>query len=91
MIETYKTNYSFAPLHAFKVSFVISYMHRKNCKLTVLYRIVLLVTYFGLFAASTIQSYTLTAYSQNQNSSFVAEINSLNHISVQKSKWAISI
>jgi pimeloyl-ACP methyl ester carboxylesterase len=65
-----------------KSIFLILMMHSKNCKRTIL----LLVTYFGLFAASTIQSYTLTAYSQNQKSSFVAEINTLNHIPVQKIK-----
>src|ERR671933_1241890 len=65
-----------------KCIFLILMMHSKNCKRTIL----LLVTYFGLFAASTLQSYTLTAYSQNQNSSFVAEINTLDHIPVRKIK-----
>jgi pimeloyl-ACP methyl ester carboxylesterase len=51
-----------------------------------LYTIVLLVAYFGLFAASVIPNYILAAYSQNQNSSFSAEINTLDHIPVRKIK-----
>lgn len=61
-------------------------MHSRSCKLTILYTIVLLVAYIGLFAPSAIPRHTLVAYSQNQNSSFVAEINTLDHIPVRKIK-----
>jgi hypothetical protein len=47
---------------------------------------VLLVAYIGLFVPSAIPRHTLAASSQNQNSSFVAEINTLDRIPVRKIK-----
>src|ERR687885_916753 len=60
-------------------------MHSKNCKRTImLYAITLLAAYFCLFASSSIPNHVLAEYSQNQNYSFSAEINAVDHIPAQR-------
>ena len=49
-----------------------------------LYAITLLAAYFCLFASSAIQNHVLAEYSQNQNYSFRAEINAVDHIPTQR-------
>ena len=60
-------------------------MHSKNCKRTImLYAITLLAAYFCLFASSSIPNHVLAEYTQNQNYSFSAEINAVDHIPAQR-------
>jgi pimeloyl-ACP methyl ester carboxylesterase len=49
-----------------------------------LYAITLLAAYFCLFASSAIPNHVLAEYSQNQNYSFSAEINAVDHIPAQR-------
>jgi hypothetical protein len=49
-----------------------------------LYAITLLAAYFCLFASSAIPNHALAEYSQNQNYSFRAEINTIDHIPAQR-------